>query len=114
MLPSKLEESHNKSSQVKNQVEEFKINHNNIEPVVIPNDGQTKTPKTDDDDDVNKNQTTSKVDEGGQIGCGNGTGIYRIIVVDDYDNDEDYQQRSISSFFNSIIVDEFAPELEFF
>lgn len=102
---------------MKNQVEEIKINRNNtVIPIIIPTkNDQSKIGQTDD---LNINHTVANVDNPEQIGCGNGTGIFQILIIPDIDSEEfindDQQQRSIGSFFNSIIMDDFAPELGLF
>lgn len=98
---------------MKHQVEEININRN---VKSIKNSTFIDPPKAGQTNDLNKNLTTVTLNE--RIGCGNGTGIFRILVIPDFDSDEfvndDQQQRSLGSFFNNVIMDDFAPELGLF
>lgn len=108
------ESTHHNGSQFKTQVDQFNnATQHNILPVNPIKNNNTNTAA--DDLLKKKNQTIVEVDKNAvdQMCCGNGTGIFEIIIVEN-DDDSDPQRSIMGSFFNNgIIMDDFLPEIGF-
>lgn len=120
ILPSELSQTPPLPRDVKNQVEQFKISHPVIGHSVI------HEPKTNGNTTTgNVKGTLANVKPVVQIGsnktvtvalpnqnctdpCANGTQFFAIFLVDTNSDNED-DQNLIDPFFNSMILDDFAP-----
>lgn len=113
IMPSEL--SQTPPNAVKNQVEQFKISHPKIGHSVI-HVPKTKTNTTTINDvkpvvqiDLNNTTAITLPSQNCTDPCVNGTQFFAIFLVDSKSDNED-DPNLIDQFFNSMILDDFAPE----